>query len=165
VTAPPTSGRMTTPFAPRTNKDLIEEALFARRRDLFSDLGIVFFDTTPIYFEGEGGDGTIRFALLLLLSAQQLFPQQLFTNRCAACHGEDARGTAKGPGLAMNPRVAEQSAEQLRAYPRQGRLLYTGFGPTYNDDFSRFQRDSRLHAGRRGNGCGAATPERSAQHF
>jgi len=26
-------------FAPRTNKDLIEEALFARRRDLFSDLG------------------------------------------------------------------------------------------------------------------------------
>jgi len=45
-----------TPFAPRTNKDLIEEALFARRRDLFSDLDIVFFDTTSIYFEGEGGD-------------------------------------------------------------------------------------------------------------
>jgi transposase len=44
-----------TPFAPRTNKDLIEEALFARRRDLFSDLDIVFFDTTSIYFEGQGG--------------------------------------------------------------------------------------------------------------
>jgi transposase len=44
-----------TPFAPRTNKDLIEEALFARRRDLFTDLDIVFFDTTSIYFEGEGG--------------------------------------------------------------------------------------------------------------
>ena len=44
-----------TPFAPRTNKDLIEEELFARRRDLFSDLDIVFFDTTSIYFEGEGG--------------------------------------------------------------------------------------------------------------
>ena len=44
-----------TPFAPRTNKDLIEEALFARRRDLFSDLDIVFFDTTSIYFEGESG--------------------------------------------------------------------------------------------------------------
>ena len=44
-----------TPFAPRTNKDLIEEALFARRRDLFSDLDIVFFDTTSIYFEGDGG--------------------------------------------------------------------------------------------------------------
>jgi transposase len=45
-----------TPFAPRTNKDLIEEALFARRRDLFTDLDIVFFDTTSIYFEGEGGE-------------------------------------------------------------------------------------------------------------
>ena len=44
-----------TPFAPRTNKDLIEEALFARRRDLFSDLDLVFFDTTSIYFEGAGG--------------------------------------------------------------------------------------------------------------
>ena len=44
-----------TSFAPRTNKDLIEEALFARRRDLFSDLALVFFDTTSIYFEGEGG--------------------------------------------------------------------------------------------------------------
>ena len=44
-----------TPFAPRTNKDLIEEELFARHRDLFSDLDIVFFDTTSIYFEGEGG--------------------------------------------------------------------------------------------------------------
>jgi len=40
----------------RTNKDLIEEELFARRRDLFSDLDIVFFDTTSIYFEGEGGE-------------------------------------------------------------------------------------------------------------
>ena len=45
-----------TPFAPRTNKDLIEEALFARRRDLFSDLDLVFFYTTSIYFEGAGGE-------------------------------------------------------------------------------------------------------------
>ena len=45
-----------TPFAPRTNKDRIEEALFARRQDLFTDLDIVFFDTTSIYFEGEGGE-------------------------------------------------------------------------------------------------------------
>ena len=44
------------PFAPRTNKDLIEEELLARRRDLFSDLDLVFFDTTSIYFEGEGGE-------------------------------------------------------------------------------------------------------------
>lgn len=45
-----------TPFAPRTTKDRIEEALFARRQDLFTTLDLVFFDTTSIYFEGEGGD-------------------------------------------------------------------------------------------------------------
>jgi len=44
-----------TPFAPRCTKDLIEEALFQGRRDLFSSLDLVFFDTTSIYFEGRGG--------------------------------------------------------------------------------------------------------------
>jgi len=44
-----------TPFAPRCLKDRIEEGLFAHRRDLFTDLQLVFFDTTSIYFEGEGG--------------------------------------------------------------------------------------------------------------
>jgi len=45
-----------TAFAPRSVKDLIEEALFQQRRDLFSGLDLVFFDTTSIYFEGEGGE-------------------------------------------------------------------------------------------------------------
>jgi hypothetical protein len=44
-----------TRFAPRCTKDLIEEDLFGRRRDLFSGLELVFFDTTSIYFEGNGG--------------------------------------------------------------------------------------------------------------
>ena len=44
-----------TPFAPRCTKDLIEEAMFAAGRDLFSGLDMVFFDTTSISFEGEGG--------------------------------------------------------------------------------------------------------------
>src|SRR5918994_479413 len=44
-----------TPFAPRCTKDRIEEGVFDHRRDLFSDLQLVFFDTTSIYFEGEGG--------------------------------------------------------------------------------------------------------------
>ena len=44
-----------TPFAPRSTKDAFEEALFERRRDLFSTLDLVFFDTTSIYFEGAGG--------------------------------------------------------------------------------------------------------------
>ena len=47
--------RGATPFAPRCTKDVFEEALFARRRDLFSELDLVFFDTTSIYFEGQGG--------------------------------------------------------------------------------------------------------------
>lgn len=45
-----------TPFSPRCTKDVIEEALFARRRELFTDLEVVFFDTTSIYFEGAGGE-------------------------------------------------------------------------------------------------------------
>jgi len=43
-------------LVPRCTKDVIEEQLFARRRDLFSELEVVFFDTTSLYFEGEGGD-------------------------------------------------------------------------------------------------------------
>jgi hypothetical protein len=39
----------------RCVKDLIEERLFARRRSLFTDLSVVFMDTTSLYFEGEGG--------------------------------------------------------------------------------------------------------------
>ena len=44
-----------TPFAPRCTKDRVEEGVFAHRRDLFTDLQLVFFDTTSIDFEGEGG--------------------------------------------------------------------------------------------------------------
>ena len=39
----------------RCRKDLIEEELFRRNRDLFSELELVFFDTTSLYFEGQGG--------------------------------------------------------------------------------------------------------------
>ena len=45
-----------TPFTPRCNKDLIEESIFLDQRDLFSGLDLVFFDTTSIYFEGQGGE-------------------------------------------------------------------------------------------------------------
>jgi transposase len=50
-----------TPFAPRLVKDLLEEGLFQRTRDLFSGLDLVFFDTTSIYFEGAGGETLGRF--------------------------------------------------------------------------------------------------------
>jgi transposase len=43
-------------LVPRCTKDLIEEGLFARRRDLFTQVEVVFFDTTSLYFEGHGGE-------------------------------------------------------------------------------------------------------------
>ena len=42
-------------FSPRCTKDWIEEELFAERRHLYTDLDMVFFDTTSLYFHGEGG--------------------------------------------------------------------------------------------------------------
>ena len=43
-------------LAPRCVKDLIEERLFDRCRDLFTDLSAVFMDTTSLSFYGEGGE-------------------------------------------------------------------------------------------------------------
>jgi len=42
-------------------KDEVEEALFAGRRDLFTDLSLAFFDTTSLYFEGQGGESLGRY--------------------------------------------------------------------------------------------------------
>ena len=39
---------------PRCTKDWIEEQLFEQRRGSFSEIDLVFFDTTSIYFQGEG---------------------------------------------------------------------------------------------------------------
>jgi hypothetical protein len=44
-----------TPFAPRCVKDVVEERLFAHRRDLLTRVDLVFMDTTSLYFEGAGG--------------------------------------------------------------------------------------------------------------
>jgi transposase len=43
-------------FGVRSVKDLMEEALFAKRRNLFTKLQLFFFDAAGIYFEGNGGD-------------------------------------------------------------------------------------------------------------
>ena len=56
----------------------------------------------------------IAVALAFLLSPE------LFHRHCASCHGDDARGTAKGPGLVANPRVAAQSTEELRSFIERG---------------------------------------------
>jgi len=42
--------------SPRCVKDVIEERMFAGQRNLFAELDLVFFDTTSVYFHGEGGD-------------------------------------------------------------------------------------------------------------
>jgi PQQ-dependent dehydrogenase (methanol/ethanol family) len=53
-------------------------------------------------------------------AGQQVTAPPPFAAQCAGCHGEYAHGSAKGPGLAMNPRVAVLSAEQLTAFIEQG---------------------------------------------
>jgi transposase len=38
------------------HKETIEETLYNRHKDLFTELSLAFFDTTSLYFEGEGGE-------------------------------------------------------------------------------------------------------------
>jgi hypothetical protein len=40
---------------PRHCTDAIEEALYQHRKSLFGTLSVAFFDTTSLYFEGDGG--------------------------------------------------------------------------------------------------------------
>lgn len=42
-------------------KDAVEERPFAERRDLFTELSLAFFDTTSLYFEGQGGETLGRY--------------------------------------------------------------------------------------------------------
>src|SRR4051795_10679130 len=49
--------------ASRRTKDLIEEALFERRRTLFSDLSVVLFDITSLMFTGGGGESLGQFGV------------------------------------------------------------------------------------------------------
>jgi transposase len=48
------------PMMTRVTKDEIEEMLFEQRKDLFSQLSVVYFDTTSLYFEGKGGESLGR---------------------------------------------------------------------------------------------------------
>ena len=43
-------------LAPRCVKDIVEEKLFDRSRDLFTELSAAFMDTTSLSFYGEGGE-------------------------------------------------------------------------------------------------------------
>jgi len=55
-TLPAEQQRGSTRLVPLCTKDHIEEGIFQHRRDLFTQLEVVFFDTTSIYFEGAGGE-------------------------------------------------------------------------------------------------------------
>src|SRR2546428_489859 len=46
--------------------------------------------------------------------------QKSYAKQCAGCHGADAHGTDRGPGLAGNRRERSRSADQLRAFIRKG---------------------------------------------
>jgi hypothetical protein len=48
------------PLGPRAMTDVIEEALYRYRKDLFGEVSLAFFDTTSLYFEGEGGQSLGR---------------------------------------------------------------------------------------------------------
>jgi transposase len=52
----PESSPWINPLYQHFTKDRIEQKLFERNRDLFTSLQVVFFDTTSIYFEGNGGE-------------------------------------------------------------------------------------------------------------
>jgi len=79
--------------------------------------------------------GSVRWlALFLFLLPLSMLSQQsteLFRKNCAGCHGEDGRGSAKAPGLAMNQRVAGQSPEQLSSFLEQGNIA--GGMPSFSD--------------------------------
>src|SRR5579859_4702176 len=56
----------------------------------------------------------------ILLFGQNTDGQKLFASQCAGCHGADAHGTDRGPGLASNRRVRSRSVQQLRDFIRKG---------------------------------------------
>src|SRR5260370_38273520 len=55
-----------------------------------------------------------------LLFAQNPESEKLFASQCAGCHGADAHGADRGPGLAANRRVRSRSVQQLRDFIRKG---------------------------------------------
>ncbi len=46
--------------------------------------------------------------------------KQTYAKLCGGCHGDDARGTQQGPGLAGNPSVRRRSPQSLRNVIRNG---------------------------------------------
>jgi hypothetical protein len=61
-------------LAPRCGKDIIEEKLFDRGRDLFTELSAVFMDTTSLPFYGEGGETLGKHGYSKNVAAKNMWP-------------------------------------------------------------------------------------------
>ncbi len=67
--------------------------------------------------------GALLVSLLSLASAQSptdAETRQSYLKLCGGCHGDDARGTQQGPGLASNPGVRRRSLSNLSNVIRNG---------------------------------------------
>lgn len=67
--------------------------------------------------------GLVPVALLLAQNPQPAPPaevQQTYAKLCSGCHGNDARGSQQGPGLAGNLRLRRRSAASLRSLITRG---------------------------------------------
>ncbi len=54
------------------------------------------------------------------VSTSKVDIKQTYSKLCGGCHGDDARGTQQGPGLAGNPGVRRRSPQSLRSVIRNG---------------------------------------------
>lgn len=59
-------------------------------------------------------------ALWAQAPSNQAEVRQTYTKLCAGCHGEDARGTQQGPGLAGNASLRRRSGQSIRGVIRNG---------------------------------------------
>ena len=83
-------------FSPRCVKDVLEEKIFQRRRDLFTGLDLVFFDTTSFYFEEDAGEmirGQVFCSFLALLLRKEL--NQALDRAGERFEGEDIKRDLK----------------------------------------------------------------------
>ena len=57
---------------------------------------------------------------MLIFTLALLLSPPVFQHQCAGCHGDDARGTAQGPGLTGNAHIATETDDQLRFFVQHG---------------------------------------------
>jgi hypothetical protein len=92
------------------SKDGVEEALFQGRRDLFTDLSLAFFDTTSLYFEGQGGE-----------SLGSMATPKTIAPTCG-------RWSSAPCSRAKVVRSAANCGQGIRAMPRPSCRWWTGYG-------------------------------------